>query len=274
MGLLDDLKKQTAEQQAKEQSARQLKEQQFAFFKQQLQPKLESLYSYLHEFSEHLNYIKPDIRVNYTLKGDITLSNLSQQDYVLKANSRENMSDVALRFHCRGEDTLYIEADNKAHFEQLKDFFYQHRLEYRARATKDERQIILGGDITLTRNVPVLFQFTADIDNGYVVLRIRNFEQLGVRQILILPHQIDAAFMDNLGHYLLREIDTFMKLEIEDEQRSRLQAVLARDKLRKLQETERAEQWQHEEEHRESAQKFGFRFKQQLKNVYTRVRKP
>lgn len=273
MGLLDDLKKQSAEQKAKEQSERELKEQQFAFFKEEMQPKLEAIYSYLQELSEHLNYIEREITVSYSLGSNVTLSDLRQQDYVLKINRRENMSEMALRFHCRGEDAMCIKAENESQFNQLKELFYQNRLDYQARETRDERRNVLGGDITVQKDIPVLFQFDSDIENGCIVLKIRNFEHLGIRKILLFPRQIDEAFLDSLGRYLLREVDTFMQLSMEEEHRNRLKESVEQENLSKQQELELAEQRRLEEEQEEKKKNLAFRVRQQVKDIYGKVKK-
>ena len=272
MGLLDDLKKQSAEQKAKEQSERELKEQQFAFFKEEMQPKLEVIYSYLQELSEHLNYIEREITVSYSLGSNVTFADLRQKDYVLKINSRENISEIALRFHCRGESAMNIKAENESQFNQLKELFFQNRLDYQARETRDERRNVLGGDITVQQSIPVLFQFDADIENGCIVLKVRNFECLGVRKILLFPRQIDEAFLDNLGRYLLREVDTFMQLSMEEEHRNRLRESVEQEKLSKQQELELAEQRRLEEEQKEK-KNLAFRVTQQVKGIYGKVKK-
>ena len=273
MGVLDDLKKQAAEQKAREESEQQRREQRLAFYREQIKPRLESIYSYLHEFTEQLNYVTPDIPVTYELPEKRMLPELSQKNYVVKVDSSENISSVTLRFSCEAEGTLFIQEDEKGKFEKLKDFLYQHKLNYHTRQHKDEQQAVVGGDVTIEKKVPVLFQFDADIDNSCILLWIRNFEKLGTRKIILLPSQVHEQFLDDLGRYILRRSDTFMKLELAEEQRDKIREKIERDKAQKEQEMLIEEQRRLEEEQRAEEQKLVSRLKKQVKKIYGKATK-
>ena len=195
MGLLDDLKNQTADLKAREQRDREREAQQEAFFRDVIRPRLESIYGYLHQFVEQLNYLQPDISVDYTLPGDIALSGLAQGDYSLKVDSRENMSEVVLRFYCQTEGEVFFAVEHKGQFDKLRDIFHQSRLRYQTRTNKDAKQTVLGGDFTLEKVVPIVFSvYQADIENSSIILWIRNFEDLGLRRFVLPPKKSTIPF--------------------------------------------------------------------------------
>lgn len=273
MGLLDDLKKKTADQRARDKAEQDEKAQRESIYREQIKPKLEQVYSFLHEFSEHLNYIKPDTGVTYELPGEVILDDLFQGNYSLKSDSRDTMSEIVLKFYCQAEGVLFLDAMGKEQFNRLIDFLYQNRIPYQTRVHKDSTNNVIGGEISIEKRVPVIFKFTADIDNSCISLWIRNFGCLGTRKFILFPSQISEQFLDNLGRYVMHETDSFIKLEMPDDQRLRIREKLEDEKQISEQEIKIAEQARLEEEQQESQQKLLFRLKEQVRVIYGKVRK-
>ncbi|GMQ83585.1 MAG: hypothetical protein BMS9Abin06_0320 [Gammaproteobacteria bacterium] len=273
MGLLDDLKKQTADQRAREEAEQDEKAQRESVYREQIKPKLEQICSFLHEFSEHLNYIKPDTRVNYELPGKVVLDDLLQGNYSLKSDSRDTMTEIVLKFYCQAEGSLFIDTVEKDRFDRLKEFLYQNRIPYQTRNHKDSKQNVIGGEISVEKKVPVVFKFSADIDNSCIALWIRNFGSLGTRKFILFPGQISEQFLDSLGCYVMHETDSFIKLEMQDDQRLRIREKLEDEKQNLEQEIIIAERVRLEEEQQESQRKLLFRLKEQVRGIYGKVRK-
>ncbi len=273
MGLLDDLKKQTADQRAREEAEQDEKAQRESVYREQIKPKLEQIFSFLHEFSEHLNYIKPDTRVTYELPGKVILGDLLQGNYSLKSDSRNTMSEIVFKFYCQAEGGLFIDTMEKGRFNRLKEFLHQNRIPCQTRDHKDSKQNVIGGEINVEKRVPVVFKFSADIDNSCITLWIRNFGRLGTRKFILFPNQISEQFLDNLGRYVMHETDFFIKLEMPDDQRLRIREKLEDEKQKREQEIKIAERVRLEKEQQESQQKLLFRLKEQVRGIYGKVRK-
>ena len=62
MGVLDDLRKQSAEQRDREEAVQQREQEQQEFYQQEIRPRLEQAYTYLNELADQLNYLKPDLK--------------------------------------------------------------------------------------------------------------------------------------------------------------------------------------------------------------------
>jgi hypothetical protein len=273
MGVLDELKQKSAEQQARETARREEQTRRETFYRDELKPRLEQLFGFLHEFGEQLNYVRPDVRASYRLPEDFRLDALSQGDYNLNCDSRDNMTEIAFRLFCKDEGKLLIELTEKDRFNSMKEFLHRNRLTYRTHEFKDERHNVIGGQITLERKVPVIFKFDADIENSCIVLWIRNFASLGLQKFILFPNQINDEFLDGLGRFIMRETDSFVRLELPEEQRLRIQANIERERQAKEEEIRKAEAARLRQEQEEEQNKLVSRLKEQVRGICQRVRK-
>lgn len=273
MGVLDELKQKSAEQQARETARREDQARREAFYRDEIKPRLEQLFGFLHEFSEHLNYVKPDIRTSYRLPENFRLQELRQGDYKLKCDSRESMTEIALRFFCQAEGNALIELTEKDRFNSMKEFLYRNRLAYQTRAYKDERHNVIGGQIAVEKKVPVIFKFEADITDSCIVLWIRNFTSLGVQKFILFPRQINDEFLEGLGRFVMREVDSFTKLELPEEQRRMIRAQIETERQAREEEIRQAEEARLKREQEEEQRKLVSRIKEQVRGVYERVKK-
>lgn len=273
MGVLDDLRRQSAEQRAREDAARQREQEQQVFYQQEIRPRLEQVYTYLNELTEQLNYIKPDIKFSYNLPGGVQFNSLKQENYNMEADSRDNMKQVALRFYCQAGGATTFRVEGKKTYDKLNEFMHQCRLRYKTSQIKDEMHGVIAVEITTENIIPIDFQFKADIENGCIILWIRNFEKLGIRKILLLPRQINDDMLDDLGKYIVREVDRFMQLDIDEQSRKELQEKLKQEQIRRELELKIVEQIRQEEEQKEQESKLSFKLKKQAQGVFEKARK-
>ena len=142
MGYLDELRKQAETRQAEEQVEQELREQREAFYRVEILPRLESCYSYLSQMVEHLNYVKPDIRVSYQLKGYGPLTDLNQGDYEVKVDSRRNMQQILLRYSCRGEEPVEFSVHGKKAINRYIDYLRGTGMAFQHRETMDSSHTV------------------------------------------------------------------------------------------------------------------------------------
>jgi hypothetical protein len=183
------------------------------------------------------------------------------------------MTEIILKFYCQGEDSISIDTAEKDHFDRLKEFLHQNRLPYQTRAHRDSKQNIVGGEITVEKKVPVVLKFNADIENSCITLWIRNFGSLGTRKFILFPSQISEQFLDSLGRYVMREIESFIKLDMPNEQRHKIREKVEDEKLAREMELKLAEQARQKEEQEQNQQKLATRLKEQVRGIYGKVRK-
>ena len=96
MNLLDELKKQAEAKQTQQQIDKQHQAELMARSRDEVLPKLVQIYSYLKELLKQLEILQADVLVDYNLKGYGNLTGLRQEGYELRADSRENMTNLSL----------------------------------------------------------------------------------------------------------------------------------------------------------------------------------
>ncbi|MDH5738200.1 MAG: hypothetical protein OEZ23_07800, partial [Gammaproteobacteria bacterium] len=195
MSFLDELKRKTEQQLVLERAARQRAEKLDEIYRFRILPVMEKIYTYLHEMCQHLNYINTDTIVSYTLEGVGELDHLRQEDYNVKADSRENMKEVVFSFSCKDEGNVTVSVDSKSELEKLEQYLFEHHLKFQLKTLKDEKSSVIGGQFTIQKNVPVAIKFKVDVDKSVINVVLVNLEQLVRREIEFSPESITDNFL-------------------------------------------------------------------------------
>lgn len=235
MSLLDDLRRQTDALKAKEEGERRRREQLEKTYREELLPKMEYVYTYLYELAEHLNYIKPDITAAYHLEDHGELADLHQSSYKVVADSRRNMKRITFGFRCEAEDEepLEIIVEGKKATDRYNDYLRRTGLKYHLAQIRDELATVTHGVFTIERRVIVTLNFIANIPESCIDLSIRNFQAFDTYKRQIPPARIDEAYMEDLGRFILREQSQFLRLDISEAHRQRIQALLREENARR-----------------------------------------
>lgn len=247
MGVLDDLRKQAdgvKEQQLAEQQRREALDE---AYRERILPRLEAAYTYLSELVQHLNVVRPDVRAGYELAGFGRLDGLRQGDYAVRADSRQNMREVALELLCRGDGPVEFEVRGKDNIERQVEQLRATGLAWTERQTRDDSHDLTHCRFIVQTAVPASFTFRADIEASAIDLLLRNFEHFGTRRIQLLPDQVSEQFLDGLGLFLLREDSAFFTQDISSQAREELQARISNEHAEREQELRLAEQRQRAE---------------------------
>lgn len=229
MSLLDELKKQAEAKQSQQQIDQQRQAALEARSRDEVLPKLVQIYSYLKELLKQVEILQPDVRADYNLKGYGNLSGLRQEGYELHTDSRDNMTHLSLGYYCVGDAELRFELDTPQQVEQQKDYFKQHDLAYSSRDHRDERHNVTHALFSFEPRIRVTFDFQLAKDLVTILLTVRNHEGLGTHRYQLEPARIDDDFLDELGRYILRRENTFLKLDISENFRENLRQRLANE---------------------------------------------
>jgi len=128
------------------------------------QQEKEKLYAYLQELEEHLNYLKPDIRVNYEIPGFGHLYGLLKGGYHLDKGRSEVLKRVPFKFKCSSNDKIKLNVDGNRKLNLITEALDQHGLSYVSRSKHDANNTVYGAEITLETRVPVTIVFTGVIE--------------------------------------------------------------------------------------------------------------
>ena len=227
MGLLDDLRQQADSIRDGEEKLKAQQEQLEAWSRAEVIPRLTQIYSYLNELISHLNVVKPETAVAYPLKGYGTLEKLTQGNYKLTTDSRDDTGRVTLAFTCVGNGDVSFNVEGKPQVERLREYLSACNMQFTSREYRDDRHNLISALFNVEAKVPVLFNFKLAEDKTTINLSIRNFEGLGTRIYRLQPEQIDTQLLDQMGRYLLRSDNHFVRLDITEEEREKLRQRLS-----------------------------------------------
>ncbi|MCF6281392.1 MAG: hypothetical protein L3J28_04140 [Candidatus Polarisedimenticolaceae bacterium] len=231
MGLLDDLKSEAEKLQNQQSSDEVSKERLEAIYREDINPKMQMISNYFTEFVDQLNILKPATAVSYTIPGYKEVTGLIQQNYSIRADSFENMKKLRLRFSAELPHEIEFSVTPKAKAAETRSFLEQQNFTFSEWPVRDAQQQVIGITCQVKLKVEIMFMFQADIENSAIKLSIVNFENFGVESKSYRPDSINESWLEDIGHYILRENETLHTLEISDEIKQQLRDQLKREAL-------------------------------------------
>jgi hypothetical protein len=172
---------------------------------------LQLIHTFLHELIGELNYVEPEILVDIPLDNFGTLNELRQGDYKLVAESNYRRESVSLFFTLNNDQSIDLEIeDNKENQEKL-----DHLKDLGLLANYTSRQ---PTRISIQGYVPIRIEFYSDFEESNIHLIINNFSRLGAEYYLLNTEHVTEELLDNLGRFITRENNDFMKVLVEDSQ--------------------------------------------------------
>lgn len=225
MTLLDDLKRQAQDIQAKQEGDATDTIQRRELARKAIRPKLRTLYKYFQELTEQLTIVLPDVQVWYDVEGFGRLLDLQQCEYRISTENPKDLSKFTFQFVCRGEGELSLTLDSRDASQTQKEYLWGHGLHFASKLKADG-----SGVFRLAPVVPVVFEFSADEERAALRLRIRNLNGLGITTHHMNPSAVTPEFIEELGKSVVRQPSRFDELAgnaISEETRRRLRQQVA-----------------------------------------------
>ncbi|MFK5913894.1 MAG: hypothetical protein QM484_05930 [Woeseiaceae bacterium] len=231
MGILDDLKNQSNIQKAGEASETQRQADLLKFYQENLHPKMLQLYSFLNEFSEHLNYIKTQTSISYPIKYDGSAQSFDQYDYKVTIDSATEVKEINLRFACHLKEPLIVELENSESILRFSDLLHSYKIDFDRTDNKDKDYQLISAKFKVNGPVNVNVILQGDVESSSIHLILKNFDKPGFVKHTYKERHITEEFIDGLGRFILRQHPMFLKLDIKDghkdEIRKKIKADLA-----------------------------------------------
>ncbi|MDH5571913.1 MAG: FHA domain-containing protein [Gammaproteobacteria bacterium] len=163
---------------------------------------LDRIHHYLIELLEQLRIVDPEIRANFEIQHVGSLSDLIQKNYRLYTEDTLTQLTIGLSFilYC-DNDKRTIQNFNIAIQDQLKTKLHHLGLEI---AASDSETPEVKGHISST------LLFKSDYTKNLIFFTINNFENNISRSYEIEPDNIDNAFLNSLGCFLLGKNNQFI----------------------------------------------------------------
>lgn len=228
-GILGDLKKEAdLARQAKEAEEARLARLD-AIYREALCPRLLEIHRYLYELLEQLNTLSWKVQAEYQIPVIGKVVDLFQEGYRVHIDNMDTPKRVVLTFACRVPDERRYSVEvGKA--DEVHQFFVSQQTKYMDWPVRGPTGQINEIIYQARLQVMVALMFQADIAKSRIVVGVSNMEGIASQRHEYRPEEIDEEWLDRLGNYILRKIDTIAKQYITEEERQALRAKLAVEK--------------------------------------------
>lgn len=210
--LLEQLRQQAASKQQAQQQASAER----AVHSEAIDQALRHVFFYLHELTQQLDIIKPEIQRTYQLADALAFGNLVWQqgfaDYRTQPQSAGALIElVTFSFKLLGTGVLRTQREGPA-VDRFRETLFDFGLPFECREFRNERGYLERGEFTIPCELAVNLRWRADYRQGLILLEAHNLERLGSAVYPIKPAAIDQALLDALGRLALGQPNQFREL--------------------------------------------------------------
>jgi hypothetical protein len=232
VALLDDLKREAEQaKEAKEaQSARQAELDRL--YRTEIAPRLIEVHRYLGEMLGHLEEAGREVCVAFEFPALGKIGNLKQGHYSLRIDGHGTPRKVSLNCECVLPEERKF-AVPMAEADELRAHLIANQVVFTEWPLRNGNAPVQSLLFQARLRVRSSLSFEADIEASKIRVTSYNFEGLGsLREYPFDYARIDAAWLDGMGRYLLRESPTLGYLEISEEARALIKRRAAEEKAR------------------------------------------
>lgn len=241
MGLLDDLKQQAGKQHdtaGNEAPPSGVVE----FYREQVKSRMLSAFKFLDELVNQLNSMNLDTRADYPFKPEGKPVTLRQQGYKVYSDSIPEPRQINLTFFCGLVNPTVYEVNGRGVVLAQSELLDRYHFKYEKVEQKDPRQNVTGAKFKLIGPLPVKLVLQFDDSRQVIKLLLSNFAGPGTSQYNLKPEQLDNAFLDHLGKYILRKESALVKEAISDDVKAMLRKKLQEEQQQRESELQQAEE--------------------------------
>jgi hypothetical protein len=224
VSFLDRLKREADQQRAIAEVAERERDERDSRYKNEIEPRMKALTTYLEGLVATLIEVKPPISVNMPIQGYGDLAAQPIWDYKLEHERRHRAFVINLQWTMRvdPERAPVVRADSVTRVKTLTSLFRQHHLG----GIKEEKRTLQGEISVATFHARGYIKATmqAQISAEDPILRLTfvNASWLGSSRRQVPWQQIEESWFDKLARFLVREDDSLFTEEVTDELRQKL----------------------------------------------------
>ncbi|WP_054775050.1 hypothetical protein, partial [Methylogaea oryzae] len=230
-GILGDLKKQADQARlAKEAEAARLAKLE-EIYRNELCPRLLAIHGYLFDLVEQLKSLEWSVETEYEFPGIGKVGGLAQENYRVHIDSMDHPKRVVLTFTCRAqEERRYAVETAKA--DDTHKFFISQQIKHLDWPSRTVAGQVKETIFQARLQVQVAIICQADIAKSKIVVGVTNMEGISTQRHEYKYTEIDEDWLDRLGNYILRKLDTIGKVYMTEAERQALREHLARERER------------------------------------------
>jgi hypothetical protein len=228
MGILDDLRsrREAHEKRLAKEAARQRRLEKV--YITDFLPRLQCLYRYLSELIDNLNTLEIQTEVDFQLGSFGCIDGYRQRDYTLHVDSEDRMSEIRLTCRCERESPAKLSVATRIERDDLRELLTSHGVDFDDRVNYDRHREASSYLFEITPRLNAALYVRVDLDSLDTKCSFFNLGNLGLRDLVVHPRDLDDDFLDRLGRYLLGEDAELFYLNMSDEQRRALKAASKR----------------------------------------------
>jgi hypothetical protein len=247
MGLLDELRQEAASAKSREQEQRERMQRLREIYATEVNPRIEELYRYLKELEEHLNYLKPDVWVDYELPGFGVVSDLRQGNYSMEKGRKEQVHRVPFSFSCSSEGELKYKVEGEKRVRTVMEELTAAGMRYTTKKIRGDNNDVIGADFIVECSVPVKIMFEGVLETSGITMTIKNYDDLYTHTSYLKPFQVNEEFLDELGKFILRKPNRFLKLDLDEDNLDQIRGMVRTAEQQRQHELELAEMRERQE---------------------------
>ena len=227
MSLLDDLKKQADQANAKgsDDSSETVRKHQVNW--NMLVPKLQLIITYMRELAENLNSVNLDDKNDYPLTKNIKFRNLARENFRVRKADEKSVRDFSFRYDLVGERNVEFVVANDFNAENIRNLLRKQNARFTEVITDQGK-----AQFKLMPKITILFQYIADLENCMVILRVHNFDRPEMQEIRYMPEAVTEELLEETAKYILNKENRFRSLsgnDVNDETLQVLRSKLKQD---------------------------------------------
>ncbi len=251
MGLLDDLKNQADNLQAKEQAGEGGLGQKTDFYNNEIHPRMVEIFDFLKEMTKNLNIIKPETIIEYPILPGGQNQTFRQGDYKVEADNHQQIKEIKLSFKAELEKPITLKVMGEDNAKKQTELLASYKILSQRKDFKDKNYKHTHSDFIIEGPINITIQFVGDVEASSVQLYLGNFDTPGVVKRNLDIKNINQDFLDKLGHYILREDNKLFSLDISEKDKQAIRQMVEKERAKRELEIAEMERLAEEEKEKE-----------------------
>lgn len=232
MALLDELKQQAKDAEARREDERRTAASEASLFRKRAQPAMLRAYHYLREFVDNLVRADPDIFAKYDVKGAGRLERLRQHDYMLKADDVPDTNELTLSYVCSRGETVIFRVFTRDGVKREREYLWKHGMLFNFREDVGAAGSAYCGSFEMESHVRVSVHFEIAAHEHRIRITTRNLNHIGANAYQVRVEDFTEGFLEELAKSVLHKPNTFdelMGFKVGDDVRAQLRERLQRE---------------------------------------------
>lgn len=267
MSLLDQLERQARERRQQEEKEHALLKERQDYYRSHTAPAMRMIFDYLKTLSNHLKYLDQPQEAHYTIPHYGQVTAVIQPDFKVRLSTEKGVRSeiqivVAGHINKKSSPEVTLSAQQS---DALDEVIRDHSFHGEKRTHKSVDGERVGGTYRIHGDFLLRGTIQARVDSQEIELEFVNFNELGSHRRKIRAEQVDDAFTDKLGRYLVGEDQKLLRDDLSSDYRVQIKERLQQTQQQKKMEMLNYEigQIDHEERSKASitgriSQRFGF----------------